>query len=92
MLPGPTECPWNAYCCNGTCQCYPGYMGENCTEGVCVCVCVCVCVRVCVCVCVCVYVRVCVYLEYKFGTSIKSTCSLKWHLLYVLDQLSFPCS
>ena len=64
VLSGPTECPWNAYCCNGTCQCYPGYTGENCTEGVSEYLCVCACVRVCVyvhvCVCVCVCVRVCV--------------------------------
>ena len=34
MCAGTPECPANAYCYNGSCHCYPGYSGENCSEGV----------------------------------------------------------
>ena len=31
----PNDCSYNGYCINGTCNCYPGFVGNDCSGKVC---------------------------------------------------------
>ena len=31
----PNDCSYNGYCVNGTCSCYPGFVGKDCSTKVC---------------------------------------------------------